>query len=121
MKRSPLERRTPLARKPSTLKRGPVSPASPGQRAKVTDRACVVCAHGPSTPAHLIDRSLGGDDDPRAVVPLCFRCHRAYDDGTLSLLEYLEPRFREELAYAVELVGLLGTLRRVTNTHWVPA
>jgi hypothetical protein len=120
MKRSELKRRTALERKPSTLKRGPVSPASSGQRAKVRDRACIVCATGPCHPAHLVDRSLGGDDDPRAVVPLCFWHHREYDDGTLSLLEHLEPRFREELAYAVELVGLLGALRRVTNTHWVP-
>jgi hypothetical protein len=67
---------------------------------------------------HLIDRSLGGDDDPRAVVPACWRCHRLYDEGRLSLLEHLERRYRAELAYAVELAGLLGALRRITNARW---
>lgn len=28
------------------------------------------------------------------------------------------PRYREELAYAVGLVGLVATLRRVTNDRW---
>jgi hypothetical protein len=68
---------------------------------------------------HLIDRSLGGDDDPRAVVPACWRCHHLYDSGEISLLEHLEPRYRAELAYAVELVGLLPALRRITNSRWV--
>lgn len=96
----------------------PVSPASPAQRAKVKGKACIVCAGGPCHPAHLIDRSLGGNDDPRAVVPLCPSCHRLYDEGGLDLLGSLEPRYREELAYAVELVGLVATLRRVTNDRW---
>ena len=52
-------------------------------------------------------------------MPGCRRCHRAYDEGGLSLLEHLEPRFRAELAYAVELVGLLAALRRITNARWV--
>jgi hypothetical protein len=69
---------------------------------------------------HLIDRSLAGDDDPRAVVPGCWRCHRLYDEGEISLLEHLEPRYRAELAYAVELVGLLAALRRITNSRCVP-
>ena len=67
---------------------------------------------------HLIDRSLGGDDDPRITVPGCRRCHRLYDEGRLSLLEHLESSHRAELAYAVELVGLLAALRRITNRRW---
>jgi hypothetical protein len=51
---------------------------------------------------------------------LCREHHRAYDEERLSILEFLEPRFREELAYAVENFGLLTTLQRVTNSRWVP-
>lgn len=97
-----------------------MSPASPAQRAKCAGEPCVVCGTRRGThPVHLIDRSLGGDDDPRAVVPGCRRCHRAYDEGGLSLLEHLEPGHRRELAYAVELVGLISALRRITNARWV--
>lgn len=60
-------------------------------------------------------------DDPRAVIPLCRPHHRAYDLGTLDVLPDLEPRFRQELAFAVERVGLLTTLRRVTNSRWEAA
>ncbi len=108
----------PLKRSAPKPRRAPVSPASPAQRARVKGKACIVCAQGPCHPAHLIDRSLGGGDDPRAVVPLCPLHHREYDEAGLDLLRWLEPRYREELAYAVELVGLVATLRRVTNDRW---
>lgn len=103
-------------------RRDSISPASPEQREKVMGRACIVCrGHaGSCHPAHLVDRAIGGDDDPRAVVPLCPDDHRAYDEGQFDLLPYLEPGFREEVAYAVELVGLLAALRRITNDRWVP-
>ena len=105
------------------MKRKAISPASPEQRAATRDRACLVCrGHaGHCHPAHLIDRSLTtvGQDDPRAVIPLCPEHHRLYDDpigtGGIDLLPFLEPHYRAELAYAVERVGLLTTLRRVTN------
>lgn len=84
-------------------------------------KGCVVCDQGPCHPAHLIDRSLGGDDHPLAVVPLCPAHHRAYDEGGLSLLEHLEPRWRDELAHAVRLVGMVAALQRVTNERWQPA
>jgi hypothetical protein len=71
-------------------------------------------------PSHLIDRSLGGDDDPRAIVPLCPQHHREYDDGFLSLVEYLEPYYREEVAYAVLTVGIVRALERLTNERWAP-
>jgi hypothetical protein len=72
---------------------------------------------------HLIDRSLttDGQDDPLAVVPACFECHRAYDDGRVDILPALEPWFRDELAFAVARVGLLTTLRRVTNQRGAAA
>lgn len=107
-------RRTTSQRKPRAI-----SPAAPAQRAAIKDRACVVCRNhaGHCHPAHLIDRSLctEGADDPRAVVPLCPRHHRDFDEHGLDLLPFLEPHFRTELAFAVARVGLLTTLRRVTN------
>ena len=73
-------------------------------------------------PAHVIDKSVCGDGggDPRAVIPLCAETHRLYDTGRVSILEYLEPVYREELAFAVERYGLLNTLIRVTNQRWTP-
>lgn len=121
-----LDRGTTFAAKPTELKRTAaprkrrsISPASTAQREKIrTEAACIVCQSELVHPAHVIDRSLGGDDDPRAVVPLCPLHHREYDDGHLSILEYLEPHRRDELAYAVELVGLITALERITNEKW---
>jgi hypothetical protein len=102
---------------------GAISPASPAQREKVKGRACIRCRiAGGCHPAHLIDKSLASDDDgdARAVVPLCPSDHREYDEGRLSLLEFLEPHYREELAYAVERVGLISALERIDNQRWWP-
>jgi hypothetical protein len=127
MRRStPLKRTKPL--KPSPLARPSggkpkpraISPASKEQREKVKTQVCVVCQSEHVDPAHLIDRSLGGDDDPRAVVALCRRCHDAYDNNALSLVEYLEPYYREEVAYAVLTVGIVRALERLTNERWSP-
>ena len=112
-------------RTPQKQRKAAIIPASPQQRASVKDRACIVCrGHaGHCHPAHVIDRSLctEGADDPRAVVPLCPREHDLYDSGELSLLEHMEPHYRAELAFAVERVGLLTTLYRVTNDRsWRP-
>lgn len=123
----PLQRRTPLRQVSLSERAGgdvrrqrarPVSEASPAQRAKCRDAACVVCRRpGPSDPAHLIDRGLltAGQDDPLAVIPLCRQHHDAYDAEQLDLLPYLEPHRRDELAFAVQRYGLVATLRRVTN------
>jgi hypothetical protein len=106
----------------SSRKRKPISPASPAQREKVKGAPCVVCGNYEVDPAHLIDRSLltEGQDDPRAVIALCRIHHREYDDGLISVLEHLEPRHREELAFAVERFGLISTLNRVTGLRWEP-
>jgi hypothetical protein len=53
-------------------------------------------------------------------VSLCRDHHTAYDDHRLDLLPYLEPGHRSELARAVEVHGLIGTLERVTGQHWLP-
>ncbi len=111
--------RAPLTRRSTPKQRRAISVASPEQRTFVAGQPCLVnAAHeGKVQPAHLIPRGMltEGQEDARAVVPLCPSCHRLYDDGNLSLLEYLEPRFRVEIAFAVERFGLLSTLRRVTN------
>ncbi len=108
-----------VTRKPAAPVRRSFTPASPEQRAAVRSRRCLVDAshEGKTEPAHLIPRRMleVGQEDARAVVPLCPTCHRGYDSGELSLLEHLEPRFRVELAFAVERFGLISTLRRVTN------
>lgn len=108
---------------PSTQKRRPISPASSEQRQDVAEMACLVCrSPGPCHPAHIVDRSLVGEgqDDALAVIPLCPDCHRGYDDGDLSILEYLEPHHRDRLGFAVARHGLLRTLERVTHRRWVP-
>jgi hypothetical protein len=99
-----------------------VSVASPAQRAVAANGLCIVCGEPGCDPAHLIDRSLAddGNGDPRAVVALCRRHHREYDECGLSLLEHLEPHGRVALAFAVERHGLIRTLERVTNSRWVP-
>jgi len=80
-----------------------------------------VCGEAGVDPAHLVPRSLGGCDDAACCVPLCRRCHRAYDRGELDILPYLEPAFRTELAHALGHIGLVGLLRRVTGRRWVAA
>jgi hypothetical protein len=148
MKRTSLERRTPLARhtplaratelarttqlargSTSSLRRTPLGHATPAQRARVKDRQCIVfdptdglCrCHGPVQPAHLIDRALApaAGDHPLAVVPLCARHHELYDDHDLDLSPYLEPAWRDSVAWAVEAVGLFMALRRITGKRWV--
>lgn len=121
----PLERRTELRANPEVKRafnRKPISPASPGQREKVWGQPCVVCGrdHHDTVidPAHLIPRTMGSGDDPLDVVPLCRADHRAYDDGHLDLLPYLEPRWRDEVSQAVRHVGLVAALQRLTNVRW---
>jgi hypothetical protein len=122
MKRTPLRRRAKLrARKPLRRTKPLHSTASLAatdvQRAAVAGRPCIVCGSDRRIdPAHLIPRSLGGGGDPLCVVPLCRTpCHRAYDEGRLDLLPYLEPAWRAQLAHAVGHVGLMGALRRIAR------
>lgn len=99
-------------------RRRPISEASQAQREKCRELACVVCrSPAPSEPAHLIARGAltEGQDDARAVVPVCHEHHRLYDTGELDLLPHLEPWWRDEMAFAVQRFGLISTLRRVTN------
>jgi hypothetical protein len=86
-----------------------------------TGNACIVCWRAPTDRAHLIDRSLAADpnNDPRRTVFLCREHHERYDAHTLDLLPHL-THCRSELARAVELVGLISTLERVTGSKWAP-
>lgn len=108
----------------SARKSHPISPASPAQRAKVRDLPCLVCGRdryeAAIHPAHLASRPQGGGDDPLDVVPLCAEHHRLFDDGRLSILEHLEPRYRDEVAQAVRHMGLIGALHRLTGDRYVP-
>jgi hypothetical protein len=120
--------RSRMERKPSTLKVSPVSSATDDQKAKVLGHMCIAFENdhgpcwGPVDPAHLIDRSLApsAGEDVRAVVPLCRRHHNAYDDHDLDLSPLLEPHWREEVAWAVEAVGLFTALKRITGKRWTP-
>lgn len=110
-------------RRPSRADGRGISEASSEQREKVKGKPCIRCRKpGPCHPAHLIDRSICsvGADDALAVVSLCPSCHREYDEEDLSLLEHLEPHHREELAFAVERVGLLTALFRISGETWAP-
>ena len=121
MKQTPLQRKTPLKRTASKPRRKSVSPASPAQRTKTASMGfCVVCgqegsAYSPLTSMHLIDRSLGGCDDPLCTLPAHKKCHDAYDLHEVDLLKKVEPRFREEQAHAVGHIGIAGAYRRLTG------
>jgi hypothetical protein len=106
----------------TTTKRRPISPASPQQRLAVAGRSCLICGESPVDPCHLIPRGMleDGQEDARAVIGLCRTHHRDFDQGRLSVLEFLEPHQREELAFAVYRFGLISTLERVTNQRWRP-
>jgi hypothetical protein len=121
MKRTPMRRRARLRakkqlRRTKPLQRTASMAASERQRAAVAGRRCIVCdSEKRIDPAHLVPRSLGGCGDALCVVPLCRRCHRAYDRGELDLLPHLEPAWRAQLAHAVGHLGLIGALRRVSG------
>ncbi|HEX3803152.1 MAG TPA: hypothetical protein VHV75_09950 [Solirubrobacteraceae bacterium] len=134
MKRTKLERHTVLKTDPekrqefqrrgaanSKHKRRPISPASPEQRQFVRGKFCLECGTAPADPCHIIDRSLLGEgqDDTRAVFPLCRTHHDAYDSRSLDALPLLEQDgWREHLAFAVGRFGLVRTLERVTGERW---
>jgi 5-methylcytosine-specific restriction endonuclease McrA len=71
--------------------------------------------------AHIIPRSRvkpGPGEDPRNIVPLCVECHQRFDSGRLDILPVLT---RDEQAYAVELVGTVEAIQRMTGCRWEAA
>ena len=123
MKRTALHRHGELRattelRRTRPLRRTPSLAATERQRNAVAGCRCIVCgSERRIDPAHLIPRSLGGCGEVLCVVPLCRFHHRVYDRGELDLLPYLEPRWRSQLAHAVSHVGLMGALRRISQTR----
>ena len=76
---------------------------------------------------HLVDRSLGGCDDPDCVVPATREEHDAYDAGELDLLPYLirnknQPGHLRELKHALEHCdgSLLRLIHKITGRRHVP-
>lgn len=107
----------------SAPRRRAVSPATPAQRARAKAMGCVVTGATEGVdPAHLIPRSMTtiGQDEPLAVVGLRRDLHRAYDLGDIDLLPFLTHRHDDAVAFAVERVGLITALERITNAKWAP-
>ena len=115
---------TVKATAPAKAGRSGFTPASREQqeKRKTLQPYCIHCGDPATDSMHIIPRGMhtGGQDDPRATVSGCRACHQAYDSGRLSLLEDLEMVAREELAFAVERVGLVVALQRITNQRWAP-
>jgi len=113
---------TVKATAPTKNARSGFTGASKEQRAKNRDSRCLVCGELGTDPAHLLPRSLLGEDQehPLATIPLCRKHHREFDnDKTLDLLPY-EAAFSEEMAFAVRRGGWVTAGQVVTNTRWVP-
>lgn len=62
--------------------------------------------------AHVIPRSLGGDEHEDATVPLCRTCHTLYDSRKVDLLPFLS---HAEQAHAVSLVGMFTAYHVITG------
>lgn len=125
---SELRRQTPLRPVPPrspqqpSLKRTPLGRTTLEQKQRVGGRACIVCAEhgGRCHPAHVVPRSHPkmseeAANDLRAVVPLCPTHHRAFDEGRLDLLPYLEPGWRDSQEWAAGAVGLASAMRTITG------
>lgn len=79
-----------------------------------SEARCRVCGREPVDAAHIVPRSLApnGGEQQDNIVPLCRPCHRLYDEGFLSLEEYLTAA---EAACAVLLAGSLRAALRVVS------
>ena len=83
------------------------------QLKKSREGCCRACgARGTLDAAHVVARSLGGDDSELATVPLCRGCHTAFDEHALDLLPVLT---KAEQAHAVNLVGLYQAWHAITG------
>jgi hypothetical protein len=115
-------RKTQFERGSTRLKHGPLGHCTEAQKERVGDLACIVCGEhaGDCHPAHVIPRAVlprKVADDPRAVVPLCFECHRLYDNDEIDLSSHLEPRWRDSQEWATGAVGLWRAVRYITGTR----
>lgn len=68
-------------------------------------RLCVVCGKSnQTTGSHLRSKGSGGPDTEWNVVPMCFYCHREWEDGGLQCFLSKHHRFEdylEELGWEV--------------------
>lgn len=76
-------------------------------QAKVAlEDACRACNRvGGLDPAHLWPRSLGGNEDPDNIVPLCRDCHWAFDSGRYDLGRDLTLREKQKVVELAEISG----------------
>lgn len=102
-------------------KRRAISTCTPAQRKRARAMGCVVTGEMEGVdPLHLIPRGMTtvGQDEPLAVVGCRRDIHRLYDDGKFDLLPYLTGRHDDAVAFAVQRVGLIAALERITNARW---
>jgi hypothetical protein len=119
----------PRARR-SSLRPGKGFAVHASQRRKIKGLACVSCGADPYEgatidPAHLIPRHWVSCEHPDGVIPLCRKCHDAYDvpSGGLDILAQLEERgYHKEMAHFISehQVNPLTLLRYVTGCEYVP-
>lgn len=122
LKRTELARRSGLKRGSSRLRKTPLGHASKAQKEKVLREGLRIAPvdYWPAEavdPAHVCPRAIGGCDSEDCVIPLTRNQHRQYDEGKLSILEYLTL---DEQAHAVSHLGILGALKRATGENYVP-
>ena len=82
------------------------------EKCEAEGERCRVCKARGVDAAHVIPRSLNGSDDNMSadgIVPLCRRCHTAYDSHQLDLSPHLTVL---EGAHAVLMAGSLEAARR---------
>lgn len=105
--------------------------ASPAQRKKVRNLACLVCGRdrheAEIEAAHVCARRLAPHCDcPDGVVPLCHECHQRYDDlgAHFDLLPALITHgYRAEVVHAFleHGVGLVDLLSHISGERYLPA
>lgn len=105
----------------TSMKRGPISPASPEQREAVRGRVCVNCGSAGCDPAHLTSRAQGGCDDALCVIALCRVCHPGFDEGRVDLSPVLALReFAAERSHMAGHMPLIQCLQRLSGVRWGP-
>ena len=116
-------RRKP-AGKVGSVKRLPISKASPAQHDKVElQLVCLGCGVEaslvPLDAAHLWPRGMGGCDDALCTIGLCRACHKDQEAGKppADLYPNLIPRYAAEIGHMVAHANgdLITCLERLTG------
>lgn len=87
MKRTPLNRRTPLKKANRKRQRARFERAygSPANVERIRNTPCVICGRTPSEAAHVRSRGAGGTW--RDIVPLCSEHHREQHQVGIATFE----------------------------------